>query len=457
MALDALPASQRLAISLRYLDGLSVPEIAAAISKSVHAVESLSRAAAQPSNSTIWSTVMSERDPFETLRDLIGEPVKPREAFADELRSRLMREMSASEHSRKSRDPNGHCIRATPARGIPNRTRAPRSPTAILELAAVGLIILGLVAALNRGWFQSDPEPPTLVPAAALQGDSASTPETEPEQTAPPQTATPAQNNMEPTVVPPGNIPNTIWALPLPEGESLDFGGMLVDDDTVYRLLATSSFVGVQAVDAERRGQWQQAHSSAGNLFQIEDDVLYFDGGDNTLVAVNAETGAEMWRATINGNPIALEEDDDDRIFVLLDTDFVTALNGATGEELWVAQGQVPQNPSGGSASNPATGKIAVEDNVVAAISTYGVLTGFDGATGEERWSRDGYDAALVTILAEDDVFVVSEGYSGFGTGIGAAAGGSPDSDSQESGPAQSGSQILIVRYRAPRKAQPYQ
>jgi len=40
-ALDALPASQRLAISLRYLDGLSVPEIAAAISKSVHAVESL--------------------------------------------------------------------------------------------------------------------------------------------------------------------------------------------------------------------------------------------------------------------------------------------------------------------------------------------------------------------------------------------------------------------------------
>ena len=40
-ALDALPASQRLAISLRYLDGLSVPEIARELSKSVHAVESL--------------------------------------------------------------------------------------------------------------------------------------------------------------------------------------------------------------------------------------------------------------------------------------------------------------------------------------------------------------------------------------------------------------------------------
>jgi RNA polymerase sigma-70 factor (ECF subfamily) len=40
-ALDALPASQRLAISLRYLDGLSVPEISRKIDKSVHAVESL--------------------------------------------------------------------------------------------------------------------------------------------------------------------------------------------------------------------------------------------------------------------------------------------------------------------------------------------------------------------------------------------------------------------------------
>lgn len=40
-ALDALPASQRLAISLRYLDGCSVPDIAAAMDKSVHAVESL--------------------------------------------------------------------------------------------------------------------------------------------------------------------------------------------------------------------------------------------------------------------------------------------------------------------------------------------------------------------------------------------------------------------------------
>jgi RNA polymerase sigma-70 factor, ECF subfamily len=40
-ALDALPASQRLVIALRYLDGLSVPEIARQLDKSVHAIETL--------------------------------------------------------------------------------------------------------------------------------------------------------------------------------------------------------------------------------------------------------------------------------------------------------------------------------------------------------------------------------------------------------------------------------
>lgn len=40
-ALGKLPDSQRLAVILRYLDDLSVPEIATATGKSVHAVESL--------------------------------------------------------------------------------------------------------------------------------------------------------------------------------------------------------------------------------------------------------------------------------------------------------------------------------------------------------------------------------------------------------------------------------
>jgi RNA polymerase sigma-70 factor (ECF subfamily) len=40
-ALDRLPEPQRAAVVLRHLDGLSVPEVAAALGKSVHAAESL--------------------------------------------------------------------------------------------------------------------------------------------------------------------------------------------------------------------------------------------------------------------------------------------------------------------------------------------------------------------------------------------------------------------------------
>jgi RNA polymerase sigma-70 factor (ECF subfamily) len=40
-ALGRIPATQRAALSLRYIDGLSAPEVAEALGRSVHAVESL--------------------------------------------------------------------------------------------------------------------------------------------------------------------------------------------------------------------------------------------------------------------------------------------------------------------------------------------------------------------------------------------------------------------------------
>ncbi|MCO5221409.1 MAG: PQQ-like beta-propeller repeat protein [Thermomicrobiales bacterium] len=259
-----------------------------------------------------------------------------------------------------------------------------------------------------------------------LQGDETPTPPAEtPEPTeAPANTAptmvpdegavmiTPETTAGAPTIVPtvssPGeSFPNAVWTLPWPEDESIDFGGMVVDDDTVYRLLATPSFVGVQAVDGKTGTvEWQQAHRWAGHFFTIEDDVLYFDGGDNTLTAVDAKTGTELWRASVSGAPLAIEEDDQ-RIFVLLDTTLVSALDKKTGQELWVAQGSAPQNESGGSASDSSSQLIAVEENVVAVISTSGVLSGFDMATGEELWSHEGYEAATSSIETEDDRFIV--------------------------------------------------
>lgn len=390
---------------------------------------------------------MSERDPFEHLRDLIDEPVAPRAEFASDLRSRLMREMSASDYSREEQQlPMDATYAPRPPLTFPIETPRRIRPMVLLEVAAAAIIILGLAAALSRGWFQNDPDPATAVPAAALQDDGTATPQTEPEPTSTPlptvvpertteQATTTDSNGMEPTVVPPGDIPDTVWAIPGTAGENLDLGGMLIDDDTVYRLMATPDFVGVQAIDAENGAvMWQQAHRWAGDLFVIEDDVLYFNGGGNTLTAVDAETGAELWRASVTGEPIAMTEEDG-RVFVLLSNDMVAALDAKTGDELWTAQGTVPQEITGGSASVPAHLRIAVEGNTVAAIASYGVLSGFDVATGEERWSHDGYEAATTSIFTEDDRFIVADAagiwVDGEEVGLSGALSGSPEAGVQ--------------------------
>jgi outer membrane protein assembly factor BamB len=345
------------------------------------------------------------------LRDLIDEPVAPRTAFADELRSRLMRELSANDYSREEQAATMDAtIAPRPPLALPVETPRRNRPMVILEVAAAAIIILGLAATLGRGWFGNDPGTPTSVPAAALQDSGTPTPEA------------PVDPTVQPTLVPPGNMAGTLWTLP-DDSDIVDFGGLLVEDDMVYRLIATTNFVGLQAIDGKTGTvKWQQAHQWSGDLFALEDDTLFFDGGDNTLVAVDAETGAETWRAQVDGNPIAIAEDND-RIYVLLDTDFVAALDAKTGERRWSVQGTPPQNLTGGSASIPAIGKIAVDNGVVAAVSTYGVLSGFDAQTGTELWSHEGFDAATVSIATENDRFIVIDGAgpagtTGFGIGV---------------------------------------
>lgn len=347
---------------------------------------------------------MSERGPFDELRDLIDEPVAPRQAFADQLRSRLMSELMASESlQQEHRTPMDAMIVPRPPAVYPIDSRRRLRPAIVLEIAAMALLVLGLAVALSNGWFRNRPEPPVTVPAAALQNDDTPTPLA----TSTTPTEVPV-STVAATVAPQRDIPEAAWILPGTVGDHVELGGLLAGDDLVFRLIASSSFVGVQAVDAKTGAiAWQQPHQWTGFLFAHDDDTLYFDGGNNRLVAMDANTGAEQWRAQVTGNPIAITEEDD-RVFVLMDSDFVTALDRATGEQLWVAQGRQPQNPGGGSASIPAIGKIDAEDGVVAAVTTYGVLSGFDAATGQELWAHEGYDAATVYIDAEDDRFIVS-------------------------------------------------
>lgn len=358
---------------------------------------------------------MSERDPFDQslwdLRDLIDQPVEPRAAFADKLRSRLMSEMSASEFSREEYHvPMDALLIPRPPTSISTERSRRIRPALVLQLAAAALlVVLGVAAALNQGWFRNEPDPSTMAPAAILQTDQTPTAELalEPTSTALPTVV--AAGAVQPTVAPPANVAGATWVLPGATGQTVAFGGIAADDDVVYRLLTTPDFSGVQAVDAKTGAViWQQAHQWTGSLFAEQDGLLFFDGGGQNLVAVNAKTGAETWRAQVDGNPIALEENDD-RIFVLLDSDAMVALDWKSGDRLWMS----PITGKGGAvgaARVPAIGKIDEEEGVVSAISEHGVISGFDAETGVALWSHEGYDAATVALDTKNDQFVLISG-----------------------------------------------
>ncbi len=387
---------------------------------------------------------MSERDPFEQLRELIDQPVEPRTAFANALHAHLVSELPASELARKKQQ--------IPMDGLSEFRQRPAfarepirhiRPLPLLELAAVAVVVLGLIGVLSRGWFGNEPESPASAPAAVLQADRTPAPDDPPEQvpsavptaalegglsvTPVPNSAvptasqdgslppTPAPQPVEPAAAEPGVFPNRRWTLP---AEQMDVGGLLVDRGVVYRLLATSDFVGVQAVDGETGAVlWQQAHRWAGHLFTIDRDTLYFDGGGNTLTAMDAETGAQRWRVDVADSPLAITVAGE-RIFALLDNDMMAAVDERTGDQLWVAQGPSAQHAVGGSASDSLGPLLAVEDNTVAYIATNGVLSGHDVQTGELLWWHDvqtgellwshkGFEAATSSIQAEDGRFIV--------------------------------------------------
>ena len=152
------------------------------------------------------------------------------------------------------------------------------------------------------------PEEPGTIPAAALQGDNA-TPTSLPPSVVPPDSTSERSEEhlvvtVEPTVAPPNGL---LWQLPLPEGERIDSGAMAVSDGVIYRLLVTSGFAGVEAVDsASGRVLWEEKHSWSGSDFLVDDDLVYFQRGPSgegvsTVVALDADSGQEAWSLDLDG------------------------------------------------------------------------------------------------------------------------------------------------------------
>lgn len=256
---------------------------------------------------------------LETMRRLHDEERQyPDDLFVRRLERTLMTSTPATLAA-----PQGALDRA--AGGLRLILPGRRSPLAWLNPAASIAIVAAVIAATLflalRGVDPPPDRPATF--GAFTSGTPTSAPEQLPEQE-----------------------PGLLWQLPLPAGESLDWGGMEIRNGIIYRLLATPSFVGIEAVNAlngsvlwKRSTNWSQggitADTRAANKALAADgDHAYLFSLPNELAAFDALTGQRVWSRTLLALGVTVVAGNDS-LFVWDETASLLRIDPATGEVLW--------------------------------------------------------------------------------------------------------------------------
>jgi outer membrane protein assembly factor BamB len=142
----------------------------------------------------------------------------------------------------------------------------------------------------------------------------------------------------------------------------------------------------------------------------IGDTVYVFTrrDGDEMMVALNAMTGAQLWRSSYpapyspgqpaaahGAGPKATPLFHEGKLFTLGISGIVSAFDAGTGKRLWHTT-EPPEHPFFGAASSP----LGEKGLVIVHPGNYGPLTAFDSSTGAIRWTAggDGFFASPIII-----------------------------------------------------------
>jgi len=218
---------------------------------------------------------MRDHYPLAGLKEALDGPVTPRLAFANDLRERLLDQLTA-----QNQDDSTIEEEAAPMAMTMQRTRFQVLMPTLFRLAAVFLIVTAFAGAHRVGWWGGEPEHGTIqAPFFPVEFGS----------------------------------PNPEWQTDplwrsIPDGEPLPLDrdgpyvqdAIAVDGERVFRLVVTDAFTGVAAIDAETgEPLWEQAVSigetalldaEAGTVFVLSERTA-----GAVLTAFDAETGEFRW------------------------------------------------------------------------------------------------------------------------------------------------------------------
>jgi len=321
---------------------------------------------------------MSEHDPFAYLGELIDQPVAPNPRFAADLKAQLMSGLTASSRSRQEEIYSMEATLRLPGTFQPESDHRFR-PMALLGIAAMIVVVVGIAALWATGRFDSDPGSPTIIPAVSLQDSTEGTPVS----VASPATTSIVLNDEQDVFAG--------WEMDLAADESIDYGGMAGVDGTVYRLLATPSFVGVEAVDGPAATNlWRVARTWSNYGVVADDKGVYFFSGPSQITALDPESGDELWTVGWEDDRNAVSLALNDGVLYVWDTSgSLAALEPATGVIIWVTS---TNDDSSNQVSGSETITPIAVGGWVAVVTGAGNLTVFDRDTGEIVHTVPGFD-----------------------------------------------------------------
>lgn len=168
----------------------------------------------------------------------------------------------------------------------------------------------------------------------------------------------------------------------------------------------------VYAFDSEKQQLvWNEPFIAQGSIWgrpAYHEGTLFVNSLDDTVYAIDAATGKELWQAVLGGAIVSPPVTDVDLVFVSSFDHKLHALDMATGEERWFVQ-----------AEDWVWSAPAYKEGLVVFADVKGNVFAVSGESGEVQWTQQlGFPVQTMPLLVGDAAYLATEGDLELGQGM---------------------------------------